>query len=92
MVSSNQTGNDTSHSSEIKDSAGDVTAENSLDNSDGMSPINALSHSLSDIRAMQNADLDIKTVLSWLAHAQRPSRIKIQRASCLQRVLTEVLN
>ncbi len=51
----------------------------------GTSPINALSHSLSEIRAMQNADLDIKTALSWVAHAQRPSRRQLQGASqCLR--------
>ncbi len=90
VVNSNQTGIDTTHSSEVKNLPGDATAENSLDNSDGTSPINALSHSLSEIRAMQNADLDIKTALSWVANAQRPSRRKLQGASqCLRKLWTE---
>ncbi len=90
VVNSNQTGIDTAHSSEVKNLPGDATAENSLDNSDGTSPINALSHSLSEIRAMQNADLDIKTALSWVANAQRLSRKKLQGASqCLRKLWTE---
>ncbi len=76
-VSSNQTDTEIPCSSVVPDSAGDATVKNSLDNSDSMSPINAVSHSLSDIRAMQNADPDIKAALSWVAHSQRPSRRKL---------------
>ncbi|KAG1940175.1 thy-1 membrane glycoprotein [Pimephales promelas] len=65
VVSSGQT-DDITRSSEVTDSAGDATAVNAHDNSDCMSSMNVLSHSLSDIRAMQHADPDIKTVLSCM--------------------------
>lgn len=67
-------------SSQVIDSAGDATIVNSLDNSDSMSSMNALSHSLSDIRAMQQADPDIENLLSWVTQSQRPSRRKLQVA------------
>lgn len=88
VVSSYQT--DITHSSKAKDSTGDMTAEDPLEHSGGMSPIDVLSHSLSDIRAMQAADTDINTALSWVAHAQRPPRRKIQGAAqCLRKLWTE---
>ncbi|KAI2665719.1 Retrovirus-related Pol polyprotein [Labeo rohita] len=89
VVSSDQTDINISCSPEVVDSAGDVTMEKS-NNLEGMSPFNALSHSLSDIRVMQNVDPDIKTALSWVEHSQRPSRKNLQGASqCLQKLWTE---
>lgn len=89
-VSADHAAVDMPRSSVVTDSADTAAPENPQHRPGGMSPFSALSHSSADVRAMQDADPNIGTVLDWVSQSHRPPRWKLKGSSLwLRRLWTE---
>lgn len=90
VVSANQPNTDIPCCSDVVDPLEEVTTANVSDISDCMVALKVLSFTIPDITALQQADPDIITVLSWVEDLQRPVRRQIKGASqCLRKFWTE---